>query len=153
MVDGPLQEVKTRCRLPCKSKCTWSPEKYLDLYDALWWAGPRPGSTPEFIRDHPGDRGAKRTAKTCTTPGVQKLMRPSLLSYHNFFAGGLFSAIEASTLVLAGGRGRAYSSREQPHNGRTNPHKLSGGRSMVQGIFSGSCHTQETVSILCDFLD
>lgn len=126
------------------------PRKDLDLYDALWWAAPA-GMTPEFIRDHPEVVVLKNRANM-KYPCSLEAYEAQLAAYRSFFAGGHLSAIRAPTLVLAGGRDVLI----PPENSHIIAEQIPGAIRMEidgAGHLFWISHPQETVSILCHFLD
>jgi pimeloyl-ACP methyl ester carboxylesterase len=135
---------------PLEIQMYLEPRKDLDLYDALWWAAPA-GLTPEFIRDHP-EIVVRKSRANMQYPCSLEAYEAQLAAYRSFFAGGLLSAIQAPTLVLAGGRDVLI----PPENSRIIAEQIPGAiRREIDGaghLFWIS-HPQETVSILCDFLD
>ena len=135
---------------PLEIQMYLEPRKDLDLYDALWWAAPA-GLTPEFIRDHP-EIVVRKNRANMQYPCSLEAYEAQLAAYRSFFAGGLLSAIQAPTLVLAGGRDVLI----PPENSRIIAEQIPGAIGRVidgAGHLFWISHPQETVSILCDFLD
>ena len=126
------------------------PRKDLDLYDALWWAAPAGYDTGVHPRP-PGDRGAKEPRQHAVPLQFRSLRGPACC-LPQLFRRSHLSAIQAPTLVLAGGRDVLI----PPENSRIMAEQIPGAiRREIDGaghLFWIS-HPQETVSILCDFLD